>query len=41
MPGATCLMLDESFATLDPATLHQALRGVLARVPTLVVIAHP
>jgi ATP-binding cassette subfamily B protein len=41
LQGATCLILDESFAALDPATLQQALRCVLERVPTLVVIAHP
>ena len=41
LQGATCLILDESFAALDPAMLHQVLRCVLERVPTLVVIAHP
>jgi ATP-binding cassette subfamily B protein len=41
LQGAACLILDESFAALDPATLHQALRCVLERAPTLVVIAHP
>ena len=40
LQGAPCLILDESVAALDPATLHLALRCVLERVPTLVVIAH-
>jgi len=34
-------VLDESFAALDPETLERALACVLARSPTLVVIAHP
>jgi ABC-type multidrug transport system fused ATPase/permease subunit len=33
-------VLDESFAPLDPETLETALRCVLARAETLVVIAH-
>ncbi len=41
LQGADCLILDESFATLDPETLHQALQCVLERAPTLLVIAHP
>ncbi len=39
--GADCLILDESFAALDPETLHQAMQCVLERAPTLLVIAHP
>jgi ATP-binding cassette subfamily B protein len=35
------LILDESFAALDPETLRQACHGVLASAPTLLVIAHP
>jgi ATP-binding cassette subfamily B protein len=35
------LILDESFAALDPETLLDCLRCVLERVPTLLVIAHP
>lgn len=35
------IILDESFAALDPATLSLALDCVLRRAPTLVVIAHP
>jgi ATP-binding cassette subfamily B protein len=35
------VVLDESFAALDPETLSQALRCVLARAPTALVIAHP
>ncbi len=38
---AEMLVLDESFAALDPETLERALRCVLARAPTLLVIAHP
>jgi ATP-binding cassette subfamily B protein len=41
LQGADCLILDESFAALDPETLHQALQCVLERAPTLLVIAHP
>jgi ATP-binding cassette subfamily B protein len=41
LQDAACLILDESFAALDPPTLHQALRCVLERAPVLVVIAHP
>jgi ATP-binding cassette subfamily B protein len=39
--GADCLILDESFAALDPETLQQVMQCVLERAPTLVVIAHP
>jgi ATP-binding cassette, subfamily B, bacterial len=39
--GADCLILDESFAALDPGTLQQAMQCVLERAPTLLVIAHP
>lgn len=35
------LILDESFAALDPQTLSRSLSAVLARAPALVVIAHP
>ncbi|MDC0722533.1 ABC transporter ATP-binding protein [Nannocystis bainbridge] len=35
------LVLDESFAALDPATLQQALRCVLTRARAVLVIAHP
>jgi ATP-binding cassette, subfamily B, bacterial len=35
------VVLDESFAALDPENLEQALTYVLRRAPTLVVIAHP
>jgi ATP-binding cassette subfamily B protein len=38
---ADLVVLDESFAALDPVTLGASLRCVLARAPTLVVIAHP
>lgn len=35
------VVLDESFAALDPENLRRALDCVLARTPTLLVIAHP
>lgn len=35
------IVLDESFAALDPETLRKALRCVLDRASTLLVIAHP
>jgi ABC-type transport system involved in cytochrome bd biosynthesis fused ATPase/permease subunit len=38
---ADLVVLDESFAALDPETLRQCLRCVLARATTLLVIAHP
>jgi ATP-binding cassette subfamily B protein len=38
---AELVVLDESFAALDPETLAQAMRCVLARAPTVMVIAHP
>lgn len=38
---APVVVLDESFAALDPATLANSLRSVLARDVAIVVIAHP
>jgi ATP-binding cassette subfamily B protein len=38
---AELIVLDESFAALDPETLALSLKCVLERAPTLVVIAHP
>ncbi len=35
------VVLDESFAALDPENLRRALETVLARAPALLVIAHP
>jgi ATP-binding cassette subfamily B protein len=35
------VVLDESFASLDPETLDRCLRCALARAATLLVIAHP
>ncbi len=35
------IVLDESFAALDPKNLHSALQCVLKHAPTLLVIAHP
>ena len=41
LQGANVIVLDESFASLDPETLRQALRCVLVRATTLLVVAHP
>ena len=38
---ADLVVLDESFASLDPENLQRALNCVLVRAPTLLVIAHP
>jgi ATP-binding cassette subfamily B protein len=38
---ADLLILDESFAALDPENLQRALAFVLTQAPSLVVIAHP
>ncbi len=38
---ADLIILDESFASLDPENMEVALRCVLRRAPTLMVIAHP
>lgn len=41
LQGAELLILDESFAALDPQTLRLTMRNVLDYAPTLLVIAHP
>ena len=41
LQGADLITLDESFASLDPENLGRAMRCVLDRAPTLLVIAHP
>jgi ATP-binding cassette subfamily B protein len=41
LQGADLIILDESFAALDPENLFRSLNCVLQRAPTLVVIAHP
>src|SRR5581483_11493281 len=41
LQGAELMVLDESFAALDPETLSKALRCVLDRAPAVLVIAHP
>ena len=38
---ADLVILDESLASLDPENLRGALRCVLARAPTVLIIAHP
>ena len=41
LQGAEVVILDESFAALDPENLHRALGCALERAPTLLIIAHP
>jgi ABC-type multidrug transport system fused ATPase/permease subunit len=41
LSGADVVILDESFAALDPGTLEQAMACALRRARTLVVVAHP
>jgi len=41
LQDAKVIVLDESFAALDPSTVEACLRCVLQRAPALVVIAHP
>jgi len=41
LQGGDALVLDESFAALDPETLAVAWRVAEARAPALLVIAHP
>jgi ATP-binding cassette subfamily B protein len=41
LQGAPMVVLDESFAALDPENLRRALQCALDRTKTLVVIAHP
>jgi ABC-type multidrug transport system fused ATPase/permease subunit len=38
---ASMIILDESFAALDPNTLRRSLQSVMKRAPALMVIAHP
>jgi ATP-binding cassette subfamily B protein len=41
LQGADLMILDESFAALDPATLRRTLGFVIEQAPTVLVIAHP
>jgi ATP-binding cassette subfamily B protein len=41
LQGADLIILDESFAALDPENLKAALECTLKRAATLMVIAHP
>lgn len=41
LQGADLVILDESFAALDPATLRRCLEVAHRRAATLIVIAHP
>ncbi len=41
LQGGDLVILDESFAALDPENLQRALQSVLRRAKTLLVIAHP
>ena len=38
---ASVVLLDESFAALDPENLRRCLTCVLKRAETLIVVAHP
>ena len=40
LTGASVMVLDEAFATLDPEALRRTLTCVLARAPALIAIAH-
>jgi ABC-type transport system involved in cytochrome bd biosynthesis fused ATPase/permease subunit len=40
LQGAGLVVLDETFAALDPETMRQTLACVLKRAPSLLVIAH-
>lgn len=41
LQGADLIILDESFAALDPETLRKTMHCVLSRSATLLVVAHP
>jgi ATP-binding cassette subfamily B protein len=41
LSGAQIVILDESVAALDPATLSRCVEVVRARAPAAVLIAHP
>jgi ABC-type bacteriocin/lantibiotic exporter with double-glycine peptidase domain len=41
LQGADVVLLDETFAALDPPTLRRTLAYVLEKAPALLVIAHP
>ena len=41
LQGSEAVILDESFGALDPESLERAMRCVIERAPTLLVIAHP
>lgn len=41
LQGADVIILDESFAALDPENLNRVVQCVLKRAPTVLVIAHP
>lgn len=41
LQGVELVILDESFASLDPETMRVAVRCVLEHAPTVVVVSHP
>ena len=41
LQGAELVVLDESFASLDPETMGVAVRCVLQHAPSLIVVCHP
>lgn len=41
LQGVELVILDESFASLDPETMRVAVRCVLEHAPSVVVVSHP
>ena len=41
LQGVELVILDESFASLDPETMRVAVRCVLDHAPSVVVVSHP
>jgi ATP-binding cassette, subfamily B, bacterial len=41
LQGSDLVILDESFAALDPETLRESLTCVLRRAKSLMLVAHP
>jgi ABC-type transport system involved in cytochrome bd biosynthesis fused ATPase/permease subunit len=41
LQGVELVVLDESFASLDPETMRIAVRCVLAHAPAVIVVSHP
>jgi ABC-type transport system involved in cytochrome bd biosynthesis fused ATPase/permease subunit len=41
LQGVELVILDESFASLDPETMRVAVKCVLEHAPSIVVVSHP